>query len=240
MVQAVVTLGGNIGDVARTFQHALTQVNRHGQVASTQAAGLYQSVAMGVDAGDAFYNSAWVLETSLDPEPLLDLLQRVENDCGRTRERRWGPRTLDLDLVFYGAKRIDSPRLTVPHPHCWYRRFVLAAVESLLPDLVHPVIGLTVRELLHRLTADAFELVLGGPLEVTGAMQSVAKEFPNVEVRLVETPGDIDVSKVSLAVWFSDGEEVDLNPLWLRLPVHETEQHLRDTLIAACSEVAEQ
>jgi len=240
MAEAVVALGGNIGDVARTFELALTHVNRHEQVQSVRVAGLYRSQAMGADAGDAFVNSAWVLETSLDPEPLLELLLQVENECGRTRELRWGPRTLDLDLVFYGEEKIDSPRLTVPHPHCWYRQFVLTPIESMLPDLRHPFQGLTVSELLHRLSADTFDLALGGAREVTRVIQHVAGEFPGTRVRLVDSPDEIDVSDVSLAVWLGEGDEVELNPLWLRLPLNEPEQHLRDALIAACTEVTPQ
>lgn len=237
MVQAVIAIGGNIGDVARTFEHALAQVARHEHVQSVQAAALYKSEAMGADAGDAFFNSAWVLETSLAPEALLDLLQQIEIDCGRTRELRWGPRTLDLDLVFYGDERIESLRLTVPHPHCWYRRFVLAPIASVLPDLRHPATGLTIRELVHRLTADTFDLALAGSRELTRALQSIASEFSNVAIHLVDAPDEVDVSNVSLAVWFGEGDELDLSPLWLRLPLHEAEQHLRNTLIAACTEV---
>ena len=237
MVQAVVALGGNLGDVARTFHLARERVEQHEQVQSVVAAGVYRSEAMGADAGATFSNSAWLVETTLKPLELLDLLQQTENVLGRTRDVRWGPRTLDLDLVFYGEECVDTPRLTVPHPHCWYRRFVLTPVESLLPKLRHPLLSLTIQELNQRLAAKPFRLVLGGPASIVLPLEQVVSEFPYIEVTNCELPHDVDLARVSLGVWFGDGDSKLLQPLWVSAPVANTEQFLRDVLTAACTEL---
>ncbi|NQV24918.1 MAG: 2-amino-4-hydroxy-6-hydroxymethyldihydropteridine diphosphokinase [Rhodopirellula sp.] len=235
MVQAVVALGGNVGNVARTFDRARAIVEQGPEVTSVRTAGLFRSKAMGADAGDEFFNSAWVVETSLKPHSLLDRLQRVENELGRTREVHWGPRTLDLDLIFYDDEQIDSPRLTVPHPHCWYRRFVLTPIETLLPEFKHPGLGLTIRELSQRLAQETFHLVLGSLDAIPDSLKSVAADFPGVKVTRVESADDADTLQVSLAVWFQDFPVEPLPPLWVPASVTNAEQELRDILTAACT-----
>lgn len=236
MVQAVVAVGGNVGDVRQTLRRAQTLVEQNDLVQDLRTAELYRSVAMGADAGDSFLNSAWVFETSLDAFGLLDLLQRVENELGRTREARWGPRTLDLDLIFYGEEQIDSPRLRVPHPHCWYRRFVLAPIASLAPEFVHPAFGVSLRELSERLVTKPFVLGFGGePSDESLAM--IAQECPRAEVHRLDVPGDDELREVSLAVWFGREGSRPRNPLWLWIPPEGERQFLRDVLTAACVDV---
>ncbi len=238
MVQAVVALGGNLGDVARTFRLARTLTERHEQVQSVEAAGLYRSTAMGAAAGAEFCNSAWLVETSLEPLDLLNLLQQIENELGRTRDVHWGPRMLDLDLIFYGEEKIASQRLTVPHPHCWYRRFVLTPIENLLPDFRHPVLELSIRELCERLQSTPFRLALGSASEKVQPLECVVSEFPGIETTNVTSPQDFDLADVSLAVWFGESDAVALHPLWLAAPIANAEQFLRDTLTAACTELS--
>ncbi|MBA3313896.1 MAG: 2-amino-4-hydroxy-6-hydroxymethyldihydropteridine diphosphokinase, partial [Planctomycetaceae bacterium] len=108
---------------------------------------IYSTPPMGSAAGGPFSNAAASIETSLDPIALLDRLLSVEDAMGRSRDVRWGPRSLDLDLIFYGSQIIDSPRLRVPHPGCWYRRFVLDPLDEVAPHAIHPETGQTVREL---------------------------------------------------------------------------------------------
>jgi 2-amino-4-hydroxy-6-hydroxymethyldihydropteridine diphosphokinase len=236
MVQTVVALGGNQGQVAQTFDRALSRMKQHEQVQSVETAALYRSTAMGACAGSEFLNSAWVLETTLEPLRLLDLLQDVENELGRTRDHRWGPRTLDLDLIFYGHQVVNSPRLIVPHPDCWYRRFVLTPIEDLRPDWLHPELGLTIRDLRERLSVGTFRLAIGGAGELP-SFTGVVDEFQDVEMVYVDSPDSIDVSKVSLAVWFGECSDEELHPLWLKAPARDALQTLRDTLTAACTAV---
>jgi 2-amino-4-hydroxy-6-hydroxymethyldihydropteridine diphosphokinase len=237
VVQAVVAVGGNVGDVRQTLRRAQTLVEQDGSVQNLRSAELFRSVAMGADAGDSFINSAWVFETSLEPLGLLDLLQRVENELGRTREVRWGPRTLDLDLIFYGDEVIDLPRLVVPHPHCWYRQFVLAPVVSLLPDSVHPSFGRTMRELSERLEAKPFVLGVGGEPADDSSLAKVARQFPSVDVQRQNSRNDDELGEVSLAVWFGNEESQPKNPLWLRIAPEIEHQFLQDALTAASTDV---
>jgi 2-amino-4-hydroxy-6-hydroxymethyldihydropteridine diphosphokinase len=239
MVQAVIALGGNLGDVGQTFDRAMVRALEHPEVQSVQSAERFRSVAMGAEAGDAFVNSAWVVETTLEPLALLDLLQQIENELGRTRDVRWGPRTLDLDVIFYGKDVIELPRLVVPHPHCWYRQFVLAPVASLLPEFIHPIIGLTMRQLSERLVSKPFRLGIGGKPADDAAVRMVADEFSSVEVQPLGLPDD-DLVAVSLAVWLGTCETPLRQPLWLQVSSEdavEEVQFLRDALTAASTPV---
>ena len=92
-------------------------------------------------------SSDLLLEVELAPEPLLDLLQATEQRYGRVRAERWGPRTLDLDLILYGEQRISSERLEVPHPRMAERAFVLLPLLEIAPDWIDPRSGRRVREL---------------------------------------------------------------------------------------------
>jgi 2-amino-4-hydroxy-6-hydroxymethyldihydropteridine diphosphokinase len=237
VVQAVVAVGGNVGDVGKTLRRVQTLIEQDGSVQNVRSAELYLSVAMGADAGDSFINSAWVFETSLAPLEVLDLLQRVENELGRTRELRWGPRTLDLDLIFYGDEQIDSPRLTVPHPHCWYRQFVLAPVASLVPDLVHPVLELTMWQLLERLVRKPFPVGHAGEPVDGLALERARSEFPCLDLRHIDEECDIESEELSLAFWFGDGESKPKSPFWLHVPTEGEQQFILDVLNAACVDV---
>src|SRR5262249_14782283 len=107
--------------------------------------------SIGERAGAGFLNAAAEIDTSLPPLELLDLLQSIELALGRQRTVHWGPRTLDLDLLFYGTEVIDSPRLVVPHPAAWYRRFVLDPLVEIAPRLVHPEKQVDIHALRQRL-----------------------------------------------------------------------------------------
>jgi 2-amino-4-hydroxy-6-hydroxymethyldihydropteridine diphosphokinase len=96
-----------------------------------------------------FLNCVVELRSSLSPEALLEALLGVERAMGRVRAGRWGPRVIDLDLVLYGARVLETPSLTLPHPGVLTRRFVLEPLAALAPDLLHPTTGATVRELLR-------------------------------------------------------------------------------------------
>lgn len=237
MVQAVVAVGGNVGDVSQTLRRAQTLVERDGSVSHLRSAEVFRSVAMGADAGDSFLNSAWAFETSLEPLELLDLLQRVENELGRTRELRWGPRTLDLDLIFYGDQQLDSLRLTVPHPHCWYRQFVVTPVASLVPDFVHPVLGLTLRQLSKRLARNPISVGYAGARADGSTVDLVTSDFQCLNVRRIDESCDFDGEEIAFAFWFGDGRLKPKSPFWLDVPTESGQQYIRDVLTAACVEV---
>jgi len=106
---------------------------------------------VGEQEQDWFINAAVVVQTRLEPLALLELMLDVEKSFGRVRTKKWGPRTLDLDILFYENIQLDLPGLKVPHPLMSERLFVLKPLAEIEPDWVHPVLGLSVYEMLNRL-----------------------------------------------------------------------------------------
>lgn len=242
MVQAAVAIGGNLGDVPATIEAACAELARHAEISDLRCSGLFQSAPMGAVAGETFWNAACVFETSLDPHALLAELQRVENQCGRTRDVRWGPRTLDLDLILYGDQTVESETLSVPHPHFWYRGFVLKPLAELIPDAVPPGFALTIRDLAEQQRQRPFRLGFGGDVDET-ALSSVTAEFAaenaaHIELVDLRTQADISGKRISLAVWFGSAEN-DQQPIETQLlQCKEFDaQQLRDVLAAAIGQI---
>jgi 2-amino-4-hydroxy-6-hydroxymethyldihydropteridine diphosphokinase len=142
---AYVGLGANLGDREGTIRAAIAQLP--GVVAVSP---LRETDPVGITDQPQFLNGVAALETELAPRALLDVLLAVERRLGRERKERWGPRTIDLDLLLYGDEVIDERGLTVPHPRLGERRFVLEPLADLAPTLVVPGLG-GVEELLAEL-----------------------------------------------------------------------------------------
>lgn len=133
-VSCYVALGSNMGDSHAYLQKAIEDLESHHQIHELKASHFYQSKPHGPQDQPDYLNAAVVFNTDLASEALLDLLQKIENDNDRVREGivRWGARTLDLDLLFYDDKTINTARLTVPHPRICERAFVLFPLRDLL------------------------------------------------------------------------------------------------------------
>jgi 2-amino-4-hydroxy-6-hydroxymethyldihydropteridine diphosphokinase len=142
---AYVGIGANLGDREATIENAIALLP--GVVAVSE---LRETEPVGVVDQPPFLNGAVALETGLSPRELLDTLLAVERVLGRERRERWGPRTIDLDLLLYGGEALDEPGLTVPHPRLHERRFVLEPLHDLDPGLEIPGRG-RVSELLSEL-----------------------------------------------------------------------------------------
>ena len=133
MTRAYVGVGANLGDREATIRAAVAALP--GVVAISE---LRETEPVGVVDQPPFLNGAVALDTELDPRALLDVLLAIERELGRERRERWGPRTIDLDLLLYGEERIEEPGLTVPHPRLHERRFALEPLLDLDPELDIP------------------------------------------------------------------------------------------------------
>lgn len=144
-VLAVIGLGGNLGDAAATVRSAFDALEALPQSRLVRVSQLYRTPAWGVTEQPDFINAAVLLETTLAPRVLLEQLLRLEREAGRARladgSDRWGPRTLDLDLLLYGEQVIDLPGLHVPHPRLAQRSFALVPLLEVAPDAIIPGIG---------------------------------------------------------------------------------------------------
>jgi 2-amino-4-hydroxy-6-hydroxymethyldihydropteridine diphosphokinase len=136
MASALIALGGNVGDVRATFRNAIANIRGMAQAALLARSSDYLTPPWGEEAQARFVNACIEIDTALDPHALLFVLHKIERKFGREREkeRRWGPRTLDLDLIAYDDVTIDKPELTLPHPRLFERAFVLVPLAEIAPD----------------------------------------------------------------------------------------------------------
>ena len=146
MASVLIALGGNVGDVRATFGKAVSHICGMAQASLIARSSDYRTPPWGDEDQDPFINACVEIETSLDPHALLFVMQKVEQKFGRTRdkERRWGPRTLDLDMIAYDDVSMQKPDLTLPHPRLFERAFVLVPLAEIAPDRV--IAGRRVKE----------------------------------------------------------------------------------------------
>jgi 2-amino-4-hydroxy-6-hydroxymethyldihydropteridine diphosphokinase len=140
--RAYIGLGANLGDRRAALDAALAALGARPGVEVVAVSRVRETDPWGLVEQPPFLNAAAALDTTLGPRGLLDALLAVERDLGRTRDGpRWGPRTIDLDLLLYGDEQIDEPGLTVPHPRLTERLFVLEPLNDLDPALIVPGAG---------------------------------------------------------------------------------------------------
>ena len=151
--RAYLALGSNLGDRERYLKTALRQLAEHPLVRLLKTSSLIETAPYGgVEQGD-FLNGVCLVETLMQPLELLHFLQHLEQQAQRVREVRWGPRTLDLDVLFWEDQVLDLPELTVPHPDLQNRTFVLEPMVEIAPHFCHPLLGKTMQQLLRELKA---------------------------------------------------------------------------------------
>lgn len=146
---AYIGMGSNLQDPVTQILEAFAALHDIKETACLALSGFYQSAAVGPGQQPDYINAVALLHTCLAPLDLLDALQAIEARHLRQRQERWGPRTLDLDVLLYGDMVINEPRLCVPHPHMHLRNFVLAPLSDLAPGLVLPN-GSALNELIAR------------------------------------------------------------------------------------------
>jgi 2-amino-4-hydroxy-6-hydroxymethyldihydropteridine diphosphokinase len=139
--RAYLALGSNLGAREQYLQSAVDALARTAGVTVAAVSNVYETDPVGGPEQGAYLNAVVALDTDLGARDLLDLAHRIEDDARRVRAERWGPRTLDVDVLLVGDERVDEADLVVPHPRLWERGFVLAPLHDVAPDLVDPPAG---------------------------------------------------------------------------------------------------
>ena len=157
MPEALLALGGNVGDVRTTLDRAIAAFCDGSEVRLLARSSDYRTPPWGITEQPAFINCAIVAATDLSPPALLARAQAVERGFGRDRaqERRWGPRTLDIDLIAYDDIALNTPELTLPHPRLFERAFVLAPLAEIAPE--RRIAGVRVSDALAKLDQTGIE-----------------------------------------------------------------------------------
>jgi 2-amino-4-hydroxy-6-hydroxymethyldihydropteridine diphosphokinase len=158
---AYLGLGSNMGDKQKYITDAIDMLKSTFGVKLNAASSLYETKPAGYTDQDDFLNCAVEILTTLNPIELLDVCMRIENTLERRRIIKWGPRTVDLDILFYGDLLMDSEKLSIPHPLLHERGFVLAPLMDIAPDKIHPALKISIREL-HK-NADCSGVALYSP-----------------------------------------------------------------------------
>jgi 2-amino-4-hydroxy-6-hydroxymethyldihydropteridine diphosphokinase len=136
LTRAYLALGSNLGDRASHLQSAVDELDAMPGVRVVAVSRVYETAPVGGPAQGDYLNAVVAVETELDPYGLLAAAQACEQHAGRERRERWGPRTLDVDVLLYDEVQTDDPALTIPHPRMWERGFVLAPLRDVAPELV--------------------------------------------------------------------------------------------------------
>lgn len=161
MIDLILHIGSNIGNREENLSACLRLLNIHcGEIINTS--GLYATEAWGMKDQPEFLNQAIQLKTFQSPEEILKNIQKIECIIGKDKEFHWGPRRIDIDIIFYGSEIIETDSLKVPHPRMQDRAFVLFPLMDIIPEFIHPVFKTSVRKLLEECkdTSYAYKIIV--------------------------------------------------------------------------------
>lgn len=147
MATVYLGLGSNVGDRVDYVKRAIELLGKHPLIEVTKVSSLYETEPLEYPDQQWFVNAVAEIQTALRPMPLLDALQGIEKQLQRQRIMRWGPRTIDLDILMYGDELLAEPRLQIPHIRMHDRAFVLVPLAEIAPDAIHPILGVSIEEL---------------------------------------------------------------------------------------------
>jgi 2-amino-4-hydroxy-6-hydroxymethyldihydropteridine diphosphokinase len=148
LIKAAIALGSNLGDSLATLQGAIEILDYTPGITVKSHSSWYQTAPVGPPQPD-YINACAILEIDLEPQQLLEKLLEIEIKFGRQRREKWGPRTLDLDLLLYDHLILENSQLVLPHPRMTERAFVLVPLAEIAPNWVHPGSGIAITELLN-------------------------------------------------------------------------------------------
>ncbi len=147
MNQTYLLIGGNLGNRQKNLEKARQLIAANaGQV--DKSSPLYETEAWGIEDQPAFLNQVLLVSTKLDPRQLLSTILDIEHQMGRERTEKFGPRSIDIDILFYNREIIDEPGLTIPHQQLHLRKFTLEPLQEIAPSFIHPVLKKSVSDLL--------------------------------------------------------------------------------------------
>ncbi|HVK97848.1 MAG TPA: 2-amino-4-hydroxy-6-hydroxymethyldihydropteridine diphosphokinase [Flavisolibacter sp.] len=160
MNEAFLMIGGNLGERITNLQSARKEIEKRcGTI--IKASSIYETAAWGIEEQSKFLNQALYIHTALSPSTLLSAILQIEEDLGRIRKKKYGPRIIDIDILFYNNEILELEELTIPHPEIQNRKFVLVPLTEINASFIHPVLNHSIDELLQMCTdtLDVYKII---------------------------------------------------------------------------------